>query len=342
MAAGEKWDAKLNLPDLVFFELLPIIARERIGGRLAFAPPGTMASNKYAFFVLSLLMLLMSWADADETAYPPPPGLDPDEDARHRSRYQKGRSLWHPTFLFQLRKMRKPWRKIAPMYFYRRTCGSGPPARQIILQVGKFDLDRILKDEESQTAFLLHMRWMLEAYWRMIVPSYKLEPKLVFIVDMDGLGWRTTISYTLGITALLKLVNAAFHSVTGKGVKVLYLLNTPSGFSSIWSAATKVIRFRKDEVVLVKGQAERNHMLQTVGEDCLWHGLGGKSTLPLGGSPVEAAFLKLAHIDEEQFSGSDVVRLTPEVEGFPLASDFEQIKQETKTSVSSEEEGLVE
>ncbi|KAL8449866.1 hypothetical protein Emed_002829 [Eimeria media] len=292
-----------------------------------------MASNKYVLLLLSFSLFFLSQAFAEETLYAPPPGLDPDEDAMHRGQHQKGKSLWHPKFLFQFRKTREAWRRIAPVYFYRRTCGFGPPARQIILQVGKFDLDKILKDDQSQKAFLLHLRWMVEAYWRKIVPSYKVEPKVVFIVDMDGISWRATISHTLGITSLLKHVNAAFHSVTGKGIQVLYLVNTPSGFSPIWSAANKLITFRKDEVVLVKGDAERVHLLQTVGEDCLWHGLGGKSTLPLAQSPAEEAFVKMAQLDEEAFKEEDVVRLTPEVEGFPLAKDFEEFEKQQEMNL---------
>ncbi|KAL8455840.1 hypothetical protein Emag_000414 [Eimeria magna] len=292
-----------------------------------------MASNKHALLLLSLSVLFIAWAGAEEALYSPPPGLDPDEDARHRGQYQKGKSLWHPNFLFKFRKTREKWRKIAPIYFYRRTCGNGPPARQIILQVGKFDLDRILKDDESQRAFLLHLRWMVEAYWRKIVPSYKLEPKLVFIVDMEGISWRTTIAHTLGITSLLKHVNAAFHSVTGKGMKVLYLINTPSGFGPIWTAANKLITFRKDEVVLVKGDAEHEQLLRTVGEDCLWYGLGGKSTLPLAQSPAEEAFLKMAHVGEANFNDDNVVRLTPEAEGFPLARDFEEFERQAQMNL---------
>ncbi|KAL8436685.1 hypothetical protein ACSSS7_001510 [Eimeria intestinalis] len=289
-----------------------------------------MASNKCALLLLSLLVLLTSSAAAEETSHVPPPGRDPDEDARHRAQYQTGESLWHPQFLFQFRKSRKMWRSIAPIYFYRRTCGLGPPARQIILQVGKFDLDRILQNEKTQQSFLLHLRWMVEAYWRKIVPLYKVEPRVVFIVDMEGISWRTTIANTLGITSVLKHVNSAFHSVTGKGIQVLYLLNTPSGFGPIWAAANKLITFRKDDVVLVKGEPERRHLLETVGEDCLWYGLGGKSTLPLAESPVEKAFLKMADLDAQQFNEEDAVRLTPQVEGFPLESHIEEFEREEK------------
>ncbi|KAL8439831.1 hypothetical protein Efla_004357 [Eimeria flavescens] len=288
------------------------------------------------------LSAAVSWAEGEETSYPTPPGLDPDEDAAFRGKHQKGKSLWRRQYLVRMRKGHRTWMKIAPVFFYRRSCGRGPPSRQVILRVGQFDLEKILKDEKSQIGFLLHLRWMVEAYWRLIVPYYRLEPKLTFIVDLDGIGWRTTIANTLGITSLLKHVNAAFQSVTGKGMRKLFLLNPPSGFASIWSAAQSLISFRTEDVMVVKGEAERERLVEAIGEDCLWEGMGGKSTLPLGDSAVEAAFSLIGEVDEADARTGKGVRLTPDVEGFPSAAAIAELEKSLEAAASGLREQLKE
>ncbi|CDJ57322.1 hypothetical protein, conserved [Eimeria maxima] len=146
------------------------------------------------------------------------PGTDPDADARFRGRYQPGHSYWKPQYLESMRRLRSRWWRIAPVYFYGRTCGPNQPRRrQIIMRIGHFDIDTLLADEKSQLSFLMYLRWQVEAYWRRIVPEYRLEPPPVFVVDFEGLGWRKAISNMFKINSLIRQVNAAFNSITGFG-----------------------------------------------------------------------------------------------------------------------------
>lgn len=272
---------------------------------------------KLSTFILGLFILCVSWADAEKVAYSPPPGLDPDEDSLARQKYQKAVPSWHPSFLLPMRKHFLKWNKIAPIHFYRRTCGNGEPARQIIARIGQFDLGSILKDDATQTEFLLYIRWLIEAYWRRVVPMYRFEPKPVFILDFDGIGWRTAISNMLGITSLVKKMNSAFFGVTGKGWKATYILNPPSCFDTIWGAVTKFVTFRNEGVVVVNDETRHRQFLEDTGNKCLWVGFGGKSKLPLGKGVVEDAFLKFSRADDSNLEDMDFVRLTPQAENFP-------------------------
>lgn len=278
--------------------------------------------------LVAILVLFSSWADGRESHHPWPPGRSPDEDAASRGKYQKGESSWHPSYLLRRRQQRKRWNKIAPIHFYRRTCGSGEASRQIILRVGQFDLDAILKDDASQMAFLLYIRWLLEAYWRSIVPVYQLEPKPVFIVDFDGITWRTVISNSLRITALVKKMNSAFHSVTGKGWSKTFILNAPASFDSIWKAVTTLVTFRNEGVVVVDDEAKWKQFMKTTGEKCLWEGFGGKSKMPLGEGIVEKALSILSQADDSVVKNPDAVRLTPQAENFPTAASIAKLRKE--------------
>lgn len=278
-----------------------------------------------------ILVLLLSWADGTGNYYPRPPGTSPDEDAAFRGKYQKGESSWHPSYLLRRRHQRKRWSQIAPIHFYRRACGSGERARQIVLRIGEFDIDAILKDDASQLAFLLYLRWLIEAYWRRIVPVYKLEPRPVFIIDFEGISWRTVISNSLRITSLIKKANSAFHSITGKGWSAAYILNAPSSFDYIWKAVTRFVTFRNEGVVLVADEEKRQEFVETTGEKCLWEGFGGKSRMPLGKGMVEKAFSALSEAEDSMAEDPDAVRLSPKAENFPTAASIDELRKEIAT-----------
>lgn len=270
---------------------------------------------------VAVLLLSLLWADGSEVNQSLFRGLDPDADAAYRRTYQKGQSAWNPSYLKRMRKLRNRWKPVAPIYFYRRTCGSGPPARQIIIPAGRFELSAILKDDASQMAFLLYVRWLIEAYWRLVVPAYWVEPKPLFIVDFEGLGWRSAIANSIGIHALIKKVNAAFHGITGKGWSKTYIINAPSCFSSIWKAVTTFCTFRNEGVVIVGNEAGNRELVEFAGEQCLWKGFGGKSKVPLGGGVVEKAFSDFSETDDDEADNMDIVRLSHEAEGFPGEDD---------------------
>lgn len=284
-------------------------------------------SARLAVCSLALFVLCVPRAEGS-SHYPVPPGIDADEDAAFRGRYQRAKSLWHPSYLWGMRTLWSKMNQIAPVYFYRRTCGKGKPARQIIIRAQDFDVPRILSDDASQNAFLLHIRWLIEVYWRLIVPVYAEEPRLVIIVDFNGITWRTVLSNSMGIKSLIKKMNSAIHSITGRGMERLYILSAPSGFGSIWNIVTKFVSFRQSDVILVNNAQKEKYLLESVGENCLWEGFGGKSRLPLQNSLVGKAFAYFSQVDDNAMSNPNVIRLSPEAEHFALenpTADFDQI-----------------
>lgn len=295
-------------------------------------------SGRTALVALSLLLVFASLVEGDDNPYPPVPGLDPDGDAAHRAAARPGQtSMWQPVYLQRLRSLRKKWKTIAPIHFHQRACGEKAGARQIIVRLSAFDLDAILKDDASQTLFLMYLRWLFEAYWRRIVPKYRLEPKPISIVDFEGLSWRTLLTNSLSINSLIRKLNSAFHGVTGKGMGTLFILNAPAGFSSLWTAVTTLVTFRKGEVVMIKNESHLQQLQKAAGEMCLWEGLGGKSKLPLGTGAVEDAFTTFSDASDEEVENEDLVRLSPEDEDFLVveASEGEPVQVDGAASVTA-------
>lgn len=246
---------------------------------------------------------------------PVPLGLDLEVDAALRrifeGNFSKIPPYPDPAYL------RAKYTKIAPLYLHERTCGNSLGARQLVVRLGDWSAGDAL-EEENQMELLHYYKWVVESYWAQLTPDYRLEPKLLLIIDFAGVGWSTVIHNGFRIQSLIAKAGGLLHLMKGKSWDKAFIMNPPRGFSLIWKALVTLGDFRQNDVLVVKtGDASFDFMLRTVGQRCLAREVGGSSPVPLGQGAAEAALARLASASAGASQHADF-RIDPLTDGnFP-------------------------